>query len=129
MSARVLGLLLMLLVLCVCIARGQSNADGATGIKGVIMVSPIRPGPVTKGSEFPTAAPLPNATFRVTSDENVVTKFTTDTDGRFQITLKPGHYVFVLAENRFPKGCGPFEVTVETAKMTTVNWRCDSGMR
>ncbi len=129
MSARVLGLLLMFVVVCMCIARGQSNADSAAGIRGVIMVSPIRPGPVTKGSEFPTAAPLPNATFRVTSDEKVVTKFTTDTEGRFQITLTPGHYVVVLAENRFPKQCGPFEVNVETGKMTNVNWRCDSGMR
>jgi hypothetical protein len=113
----------------VCIARGQSNADSATGIKGVIMVSPIRPGPITKGSEFPTAVPLPNAMFRITSDENVVTKFTTDMDGRFQISLKPGHYVVVLAENRFPKPCGPFEVNVEAVKMTQVEWRCDSGMR
>src|SRR5215208_7175723 len=94
MSARVVGLLLMFAVVCVCIiARGQSNSDSATGIKGVITVSPIRPGPVTKGSEFPTAAPLPNATFHVSSDEKVVTKFTTDTNGRFQISLKPGHYV------------------------------------
>jgi hypothetical protein len=129
MSARVLGLFLMFVVVCVCIARGQSKADSATGIKGVIMVSPIRPGPITKGSEFPTAAPLPNAMFRITSDENVVTKFTTDTDGRFQISLKPGHYIVVLAENQFPKPCGPFEVNVEAGKMTQVEWRCDSGMR
>jgi hypothetical protein len=67
--------------------------------------------------------------FRITSDENVVTKFTTDTDGRFQISLKPGHYIVVLAENQFPKPCGPFEVNVEAGKMTQVEWRCDSGMR
>ena len=93
------------------------------------MVTPIRPGPVRAGSESPSAAPLPNAKFTVTSDGGVVTTFTTDTMGHFKISLKPGHYVVVLAENRFPKPCGPFEISVEAGKMTDVEWRCDSGMR
>jgi hypothetical protein len=95
----------------------------------VVTVSPIRPGPIRKGSESPNAAPLPNAKFRVSNDEQTVTTFTTDAEGRFEILLKPGRYVVVLAENRFPKPCGPFEITVEAGKMTDVEWRCDSGMR
>ena len=50
-----------------------------------------------------------------------MTKFTTDAIGCFEILLKPGHYVVVLAENRFPKPCGPFEISVEPGKMTTLN--------
>jgi Prealbumin-like fold domain len=115
--------------LCACIARGQPSNAAGTGIKGVIMVSPIRPGPVRKGSEFPNAAPLPNAKFSVSRDERTVTTFTTDAEGRFGISLKPGHYSVSLAENRFPRLCGPFEVSVEAGKMTEVEWRCDSGMR
>jgi hypothetical protein len=93
------------------------------------MVTPIRPGPIRAGSESPSAAPLPNATFTVTSDGGAVTRFTTDTMGRFKVLLEPGHYVVLLSENRFPKPCGPFEINVKAGKMTDVEWRCDSGMR
>ena len=92
------------------------------------MVAPNRPGPVRKGSESPNAAPLPNARFTAPSDEKAITTFTTDADGRFQVSLKPGRYSVLLAENRFPKPCGPFEVTLESGKTTNVEWRCDSGM-
>jgi hypothetical protein len=119
---------LCFLIVCASAARSESKT-GKTGIIGVVMVTPIRPGPVRAGSESPNAAPLPNAKFTVTSDGRAVTTFTTDTTGRFEISLKPGHYVVVLAENRFPKPCGPFEISVEAGKMTDVEWRCDSGMR
>jgi hypothetical protein len=119
---------LLFLIVCASIARSDSKA-GNTGITGLVLVTPIRPGPIRAGSELPTAAPLPNATFTVTSDSGAVTRFTTDTMGRFKVLLEPGHYVVLLAENRFPKPCGPFEVNVEAGKMTNVEWRCDSGMR
>jgi len=118
-----------LLIVCACIARSQPSQAAATGIKGVIMVSPIRPGPVRKGSEFPNTAPLPNTKFSVRSNERTVTTFTTEAQGRFQVSLKPGRYSVVLAENRFPRPCGPFEVSVEAGKMSEVEWLCDSGMR
>jgi len=119
---------LLFLIVCASVARSEIKTENA-GITGVILVTPIRPGPVKKGSESPETAPLPNATFTVTSNSGTVTRFTTDTMGRFKILLKPGHYAVSLAENRFPKPCGPFEVNVETGKMTDVEWRCDSGMR
>src|SRR5512132_1206733 len=124
----VVGVSLLFLIACASIARSDSKA-GNTGITGVVLVTPIRPGPIRAGSESPTAAPLPNAAFRVTSNQGVVTTFTTDAEGHFRVPLKPGHYSVLLAENRFPKPCGPFEVDVEAGKMTEVEWRCDSGMR
>jgi hypothetical protein len=118
-----------LLFLFVCaVARSDSKA-GNTGITGVVLVTPIRPGPVKAGSESSSAGALPNATFSATSDGGAVTRFTTDTMGRFKVLLKPGHYVILLAENRFPKPCGPFDINVEAGKLTDVEWRCDSGMR
>ena len=128
MWLRLVAVTLCFLIVCTSAVRSESKT-GKTGITGVVMVTPIRPGPVRKGSESPNAAPLPNTKFTVTSDGGAVTTFTTDTMGRFEISLKPGHYVVVLAENRFPKPCGPFEVNVETGEMTNVDWRCDSGMR
>jgi Prealbumin-like fold domain len=128
MCLHAVAVTLSFLLVCASVSRGESKT-GKAGITGVVMVTPIRPGPVRKGSESPNAAPLPNATFRVTSNEGVVTTFTTDAEGHFRVSLKPGHYTVLLAENRFPKPCGPFEINVEAGKMTEVEWRCDSGMR
>jgi len=120
---------LPLLVACVGVASGEPNKMADTGIQGTVMVSPARPGPAKKGSEFPNVAPLPNAMFRVTSDEGIVTTFTTDAEGHFRVSLKPGHYSVVAVENRFPRPCGPFQIDIDAGKMTKVEWRCDSGMR
>ena len=128
MWLRVIAVSLLFLSVCASVIHSESKT-GNTGITGVIMITPIHPGPVRKGSESPRAAPLPNAAFTVTSDNGGITRFTTDASGRFRVLLEPGHYVVLLAENRFPKPCGPFEINVEAGKMIEVEWRCDSGMR
>src|SRR5690349_25011386 len=107
---------------------GETDANRDTGIEGLVMVSPTPPGPIKKGSEVPRA-PLPSAIFSVANEKGTVTSFTTDSNGRFRLSLSPGHYVVSLAEKRFPLPCGPFEIDVEPGKMTNVEWHCDSGMR
>jgi hypothetical protein len=129
MARRKIPLFLALLLTYGSVSSGQMEPDRVTGIEGVITVSPTRPGPIRAGSDIPNAAPLPNAVFTVGNEKGVVRSFTTDSEGRFRVSLKPGHYVIVLAEHRFPRPCGPFEIDVESAKMTKVEWRCDSGMR
>ena len=129
MTRRSVGLFLALLLTFESMSSGQIEPDRATGIEGVITVSPTRPGPIRKGSEIPNAAPLPNALFTVRNENGTVTSFTTDSGGRFRVSLKPGHYVIALAEHRFPRPCGPFDVDVVSGKMTKVEWRCDTGMR
>ena len=124
-----LRIILALLVLSSAFSLAQTQSQSPTGIEGVITVSPTRPGPIRAGSDIPNAAPLPNAVFTVGNEKGVVRSFTTDSEGRFRVSLKPGHYVIVLAEHRFPRPCGPFEIDVESAKMTKVEWRCDTGMR
>jgi hypothetical protein len=126
---RMMGIVFLLLLTTACLARGQLNRATATGIQGVVTVRPTRPGPIRAGSELPDAAPLPNASFTVSSENGSIRSFTTDAQGRFRILLKPGHYVVALAENRFPRPCGPFEIDVVSGKMIDVQWRCDSGMR
>jgi hypothetical protein len=122
-------LFLALLLTYGSVSFGQIEPDRGTGIEGVITVSPTRPGPIRAGSDIPNAAPLPNAVFTVGNEKGIVRSFTTDSEGRFRVSLKPGHYVVTLAEHRFPRPCGPFEIDVESAKMTKVEWRCDTVMR
>jgi hypothetical protein len=124
-----LALFLALLLMSGTFSFGESEAGRGTGIEGVVTVSPIRPGPIKKASEAPNVAPLPSAIFSVANEKGTVTSFTTDGEGRFRLSLSPGHYVVSLAEYRFPRPCGPFEIDIESGKMTKVEWRCDSGMR
>ena len=128
-ARRKVPLFLALLLTYGSVSSGQMEPDRGTGIEGVITVSPTRPGPIRAGSDIPNAAPLPNALFSVENEKGKVTSFTTDSEGRFRVSLKAGHYVVTLAEHRFPRPCGPFEIDVESAKMTKVEWRCDTGMR
>ena len=128
-ARRKVPLFLALLLTYGSVSSGQMEPDRGTGIEGVITVSPTRPGPIRAGSDIPNAVPLPNAVLTVENKTGKVTSFTTDSQGRFQVSLKPGHYVVALAEHRFPRPCGPFEIDVESAKMTKVEWRCDTGMR
>jgi hypothetical protein len=129
MTRKNVGLFLALLLTFGSMSSGQIEPDQATGVEGVVTVSPTRPGPIRAGSEIPTAAPLPNAVFTVRNEKGTVTSFTTDSEGRFRISLKPGHYVILLAEDRFPRPCGPFNIDVVSGKMAKVEWRCDTGMR
>jgi len=128
-ARRKVPLFLALLLTYGSVSFGQIEPDRATGIEGVITVSPTRPGPIRAGSDIPNAAPLPNAVFTIGNEKGMVTSFTTDSEGRFRISLKPGHYAIVLAAQRFPRPCGPFDVDVVSGKMTKVEWRCDTGMR
>jgi hypothetical protein len=129
MTRRNVGLFLALLLTFGNMSSGQIEPDRATGVEGVVTVSPTRPGPIRAESEIPNAAPLPNAVFTVRNETGTVTSFATDSEGRFRISLKPGHYIILLAEHRFPRPCGPFDIDVVSGKMAKVEWRCDTGMR
>jgi hypothetical protein len=124
-AQKFLALLILVMVGVVSVTQSQSP----TGIEGVITVSPIRPGPIRIGDERPNRAPLANSTFTVQSEKAPITSFTTDAQGRFRISLAPGHYTISPKQDVGPGHCGPFDVDVAPGKMTSVEWRCDSGMR
>ena len=99
-----------------------------TGIEGVIAVGPIHGGPVRPG--IPSTKPLANATFVVGNETGAVTEFTTDDQGRFRVSLAPGHYTVTKKDQQKGIGrYGPFDVDVTAGQMTKVEWHCDTGMR
>src|SRR5436190_6896008 len=107
----------------------QIPAVPQSGIEGVITVSPWHPGPVK--AEEPLSKPLATATFVVQTEANAVaSEFTTDAQGRFRISLPPGHYKISLKGKKGGIGkYGPFDVDVVAGRMSTVQWTCDTGMR
>ena len=110
--------------------RPGSEPDGrsSSGIEGVIVVSPSRPGPIRRDDEL-SVAPVRNAQFAVNAGDATVKTFTTDGEGRFQVALPPGHYL-IVREGAPPRiGRWRFEADVVAGQMTKVNWTADSGMR
>ena len=90
-------------------------------------MSPSRPGPITK--DGPSVARVPNVKFLVKAGDATVTTFTTDSQGRFQVALSPGHYVIVKDGPPLRIGRWRFEADVVAGQVTKVNWTADSGMR
>jgi hypothetical protein len=110
------------------VAMADTPSPAASGIEGTISISPSRPGPIRKG-EPSSAAPVRNLEFVVKKDDTPVTSFTTDGEGRFRISVPPGHYT-VLREDAGSKiGRWRFEVDVVAGEIAKVNWTGDSGMR
>ena len=117
-----------LVTLAGLLVMSLSSAQTQSGIEGMITVAPARGGPAR--AELPDSAPLANVEFAVTNETGQVASFTTDAEGRFHVSLAPGHYSVSKAERKPAVGrFGPFEVDVAAGKMTEVQWRCDSGMR
>ena len=106
----------------------ETPPPGASGIEGVILVSPSRPGPIRKGDET-SVAPVGNTQFVVKAGDATVKTFMTNADGSFQVALPPGHYV-ISKEGAAPRiGRWSFEADVVPGQMMKVKWTADSGMR
>ena len=128
MRFRKLLIALGLIVMAVCASTGQSPSAGESGIEGVITISPANPGPIR--ADAAASIPLANATFVVENKNGEATSFTTDGQGRFRLSLTPGHYKVSLQGRKTTIGrFGPFEADVAAGEMTKVQWDCDSGIR
>jgi Prealbumin-like fold domain len=112
----------------VCASTGQTPSAGESGIEGVITISPANAGPTR--DDAAASKPLAHATFAVEKNNGEVTSFITDDQGRFRVSLPPGHYQISLKGRKSSIGSfGPFEADVAPGKMTSVQWECDSGIR
>ena len=125
-----MSILSLTLFSCVVLAESPSppKQQPETGIAGVISVSPIHGGPSRQG--VLDSRPLANAEFLVAKENSTVTSFHTDDQGRFQISLLPGHYTISKKDWTANIGSyGPFEVDVVAGQMKRVQWNCDTGIR
>jgi hypothetical protein len=121
------GFAVVLVLTVTALAMAQTQSESGTGIEGVITIGPVVPGPVREG--MASSAPLGNFSFSVANEKGPITSFATDAQGRFRISLAPGHYTISASRKIGIRGCGPFDVDVVSGKMTSVEWECDTGMR
>ena len=108
-------------------AASPTPSSVASGIEGVILVSPNRPGPIRK--DVPSESPAGNVTFVVMKSDAKVASLTTDTEGRFRVSLPPRHYIVTRDDPGARIGHWRFEAEVKAGEMTSVRWVGDSGMR
>jgi len=121
------ALLFFALIPFMTMAATPTASPLSSGIEGVILVSPSHPGPIRK--DQPDAAPAPNITFVVMRDNARITSLTTDSEGRFRLSLPPGHYTVLRDDPGAKIGHWRFEADVKPGEVTTVRWTADSGMR
>ena len=122
-----LPIILMFLIVCARFLSGQTQSGSETGIEGVITINPAQPGPVRADAPV---SPLANIAFAVENQKGEIASFITDNEGRFRVSLAPGHYKVSRKGRTSSIGrYGPFEVDVVAGQMTKVQWQCDSGMR
>jgi hypothetical protein len=129
---QLLELSLTLLALFCCVARAESQPtpppDAGSGLEGSISLHNISGGPVRQG--VPDSKPLANTTFVVKKEDLTIASFTTDDQGRFQISLPSGHYSISKKDWKSRVGFyGPFEVDIMESQMKKVQWNCDTGMQ
>jgi hypothetical protein len=132
MQLRTFGLTLTVFVTFAGFCSSQTSPtpapEAGTGVEGVITLSPTHPGPVRPG--MISSKPLVNATFVAANEKGTAAEFTTDDQGKFSVSLAPGHYTVSLKERKGGIGrYGPFDVDVVAGQMTKVEWQCDTGMR
>lgn len=123
-------LVLLAMFSCLVFAETQSapEPESMTGVEGVISIGPTHGGPARIG--VPDSRPLANADFVVNQEDRTVTSFKTDDQGRFRISLAPGHYTVSMKDRKGGIGSyGPFQIDVVAGQITKVQWQCDTGMR
>ena len=124
--------MLILLTPLICVAQAETQSmpspEPGTGLEGSISLHGISGGPVKQG--VPDSKPLANTTFVVKQGDLTITSFTTDDQGRFRISLPPGHYSISKKDWNSRVGFyGPFPVDITAGQIKKVQWNCDTGMQ
>lgn len=99
-----------------------------TGIRGVMLWGPVRPGPTRLGQS--DEAPL-RATFVVFAAETEVAQFKSDKMGKFEVSLPAGNYTIApIKGTPMPSPQNQAKaVTVPAGDFVEVTLRFDTGMR
>jgi hypothetical protein len=126
--AKFIALLGLLGLSSLIVVRAQAEEHPDSGVTGQVFLyacAQVRPG---VDCLHPYQASI---TVR-TPHGRIVRHFTTDAQGRFRVSLKPGRYVLVPVLPNGPRGlprAQPTEVTVARHIYTTVTITYDSGLR
>jgi hypothetical protein len=123
-------LLFALLAVCVLAACSTTpTPDGSSGIYGQVSIGPMCP--VVKIDEPCPDKPYQATLSVLTTSGDLVTRFTTDTDGKFKVSLVPGEYILrpETPENMALPIAQEQPFNVISGQFTELNVSYDSGIR
>ncbi|MFA5862466.1 MAG: carboxypeptidase-like regulatory domain-containing protein [Candidatus Thermoplasmatota archaeon] len=121
--------LLIALVLTGCLAP-YGGGDVGSGIFGVAMMGPTCP--VERNPPDPACAdrPYEGKLTATSADGGAAGTFSTDAQGRFNVSLPAGEYSIRTTEpNRLPSCSNTEPILVAAGLWTRVNVSCDTGTR
>lgn len=121
-------LVFALICLIISLGAGMNVYAGDTGIRGIVVWGPVKPGPSKYGQD--DEAPL-SASFTVVGADKSIATFKSDRMGRFEISLAPGEYTIVPDKNTpipFPES-QKTQVSVPADGYVEVTVRLDTGMK
>lgn len=140
MGGALAGALLLTLAACVAGGPGAVPYDGTSAtstatqtqgiLDGVVEASPTCP--VETVPQTCPPKPVPDRVVLIeTTGGTVITKVTTDQQGRFVITLAPGSYKLQIAQGAapYPIQRKPLSVTIVAGQTVQVQIELDSGIR
>lgn len=112
----------------VAIACNSSSGTTDSGIEGQVFIGPTCP-PVMRQEADCSARPYKATIIVLDRKGQIVTRITSDAEGRFQIALRPGRYTLRPESPRLLPYAEEQTVTVSNQKYTQVRIDYDSGIR
>jgi hypothetical protein len=117
----------VLVAVALAACGGDSAGDGTSGIRGQALAGPQCPVEMAN-------SPCPDLPWDgsvVATDTSSGDEFTatTDTDGRFELSLEPGTYEVTIDAATSPPTAEPQIVTVEGGTFTEIEVFVDTGIR
>lgn len=106
----------------------NSTGDGKSGIMGKISLGPTCPVVRLEGDVCQDKPYQGTVAVRTSDGIKEVTKFTSDAEGNFKVSLAPGDYLLVSASGSRPFA-KPQTVTVKESEFTSVTVSFDTGIR
>ena len=108
---------------------GGSILPYNSGVRGVVIMGPTCPGPVSSQENCADKPYKTLITIFPANDPVHAFAFTNSKeDGTFSVALPPGEYILGAGESRFPN-CEHPKVTVKADMFTETNISCDTGIR
>jgi len=104
------------------------GTEAGTGLRGTVLAGPQCP-VVQEGSPCPDE-PMPDVEVRALQNGAVIGSTRTDTEGRFELLLRPGVYVLeAVLEGGGPPSAKPVNATVTQGGFAEVTVLVDTGIR
>jgi hypothetical protein len=124
--------LFLYLMLTVCILTACSvtpTPDGSSGVYGRVTIGPMCP--VVRADEPCPDKPYQAKLVLLTASGERVTTISTDTDGRFRVSLSPGDYILrpETPQNQPLPMAQDQQFSVVAGRFTELNVSYDSGIR